>query len=62
MPLKEKDDSLQTFIVHLQYTKNMNNIIFNLSVTHHFLLIMYQLYETSKIRYSSKKDLRQKRI
>ena len=34
VPLKEKDDSLQTFIEHVQYTNNMKNIIFHLSTTH----------------------------
>ena len=34
MPLKEKDESLQTFIEHVQHTKNMKNIIFHLSTTH----------------------------
>ena len=32
--LKEKDDSLQTFIEHVQYTNNIKNIIFHLSTTH----------------------------
>ena len=31
VPLKEKDDSLQTFIEHVKYTNNMKNIIFHLS-------------------------------
>ena len=63
VPLKEKDDSLQTFIEHIQYTNNMKNIIFHFSTTH--LTSFFNDYVTitciNFLKHLSKKDLRQKK-
>ena len=63
VPLKEKDDSLQTFIEHVQYTNNIMNIIFHLSTTHQtsFSIDFVTITCINFMKHLSKKDLRQKK-
>ena len=63
VPLKEKDDSLQTFIEHVQYTNNMKNIIFHLSTAHQtsFSIDYVTITCINFMKHLSKKDLRQKK-
>ena len=68
VPLKEKDDSLQTFIEHIQYTNNIKNIIFHLSTTHQtpFSIDYVSISCINLIKHLTsdivvKKDLRQKK-